>query len=218
MPPGLANGLMQQFAEATLATELIYSFVIIVISLMIYFSTKELYELTDHKGIKYFRFSFLFFAISYFFRSFVKFLILFFNDSSLVIEVYPVLTLVSLFFLMYASSMAIFYLVLSVSWKKWNGYSKEWIFHVIAILIAFASILLRNTLFVLEIFLILFLFIAVVIYLSSKQKKKKRSYLHTIYILLFAFWILNIIDILIPNVFQTFQLLIYFTSILLRRP
>ena len=47
-----------------LGTELIYSFVIIICSLMVYFGTKELYELSSYKGIKYFRQAFLFFAIS----------------------------------------------------------------------------------------------------------------------------------------------------------
>ena len=41
-----------------MTTEILYSFVIIFCSLMIYFGTKELYELSGHKGIKYFRYSF----------------------------------------------------------------------------------------------------------------------------------------------------------------
>lgn len=46
--------------DLRLGTEVIYSFVIIVCSLMIYFGTKELYELSSYKGIKYFRQAFLF--------------------------------------------------------------------------------------------------------------------------------------------------------------
>ena len=64
-----------------IGTELIYSFVIIVSSLMIYYSTKEMYELSSYKGIKYFRQAFLLFAIAYFFKSFIKILLVYFGTS-----------------------------------------------------------------------------------------------------------------------------------------
>jgi len=54
---GLGQGL-GKLMNAGISGEIIYSFVIIVCSLMIYFGTKELYKLTSHKGIKYFRLSF----------------------------------------------------------------------------------------------------------------------------------------------------------------
>ena len=61
-----------EFISLGMGAELIYSFVIILCSLLIYFETKELYELSSHKGIKYFRRSFLFFGIAYFVRYFIK--------------------------------------------------------------------------------------------------------------------------------------------------
>ena len=119
--PGIGRELMQQVARASLGAELIYSFVIIAISLMIYFGTKELYNLTNHKGIKYFRLAFLCFAVAFFFRSFIKFLLVSLNlDRILELNV-PALATFSLIVFMYASSMAVFYLLYSVMWKKWNG-------------------------------------------------------------------------------------------------
>ena len=47
-----------------IGAEIIYSFVIIVCSLMIYFGTREIYNLSSYKGIKYFRQAFLLFAIT----------------------------------------------------------------------------------------------------------------------------------------------------------
>ena len=44
--------------------EPIYSVIIILFSLFIYLRTKEIYELTYYKGIKYFRNAFLFFGIA----------------------------------------------------------------------------------------------------------------------------------------------------------
>ena len=64
-----------------IGAELIYSFVIIACSLMVYYGTKELYELSSYKGIKYFRQAFLFFAIAYFFRYSIRFILSFFNTN-----------------------------------------------------------------------------------------------------------------------------------------
>ena len=65
---------MRPLMSLGFGSELIYSFVIILCSLMVYFGTKELYELSSYKGIKYFREAFLFFAIAYAFRSVIKFI------------------------------------------------------------------------------------------------------------------------------------------------
>jgi len=53
-----------------------------------------------------------------------------------------------------------------------------------------------------------------IIYASNKvTKNKKTSKMHTIYMLLSTFWILNIVDTFIPNFLQSFQLLIYLASL-----
>ena len=97
-----------------LITELIYSFVIIIASLMVYFSTKELYDLSKHKGIKYFRLAFLYFAIAYFFRYFIKFFVYAFGIGRTPEFSPQFIGFLSLFVFLYASSMAIFYLLYSV--------------------------------------------------------------------------------------------------------
>ena len=201
-------------------TEIIYSFVIIVCSLMIYFGTKELYELSSHKGIKYFRQAFLFFAIAYFFRSFIKFILIYFNASQ-ILDIHHqasgfIFSQLTLGIFMYFSAMAIFYLLYSVMWKKWNGNSKKiYLFHFLAFAIALISIMFGNSLVYFGINFLLLLFVIFTFFISRKQSKHKKSKhnLHVIYTLLFLFWILNIIDILIPSFFQTFQLFIYLASL-----
>ena len=59
MPPHFAGPM------STIGTELLYSFIIIAISLIIYFSTREIEILSSYKGIKYFRFAFMFFGIAF---------------------------------------------------------------------------------------------------------------------------------------------------------
>jgi hypothetical protein len=204
---------IEHLAMLGFGAEVIYSFVIIICSLMIYFGTKEVYELSSYKGIKYFRQAFLFFAIAYFFRSFIKFVLSYFNIRE-ILDFAPILLgQISLFLFIYFSSMAMFYLLYSVMWKKWNGDSKKiYLFHLLALIISTVSILLRNPFVYLGLNLILLIFIIFSFYIAHKDSKKKKNNLYAIYILLFIFWIFNVIDILLPDFLQNTQLFIYLVS------
>lgn len=210
MPPS-----MQPFMDMGFGSEIIYSFVIIICSLIIYFGTKELYELSSYKGIKYFRLAFLFFAIAYFFRSFIKFILSYFNVSE-VLDFSPMIFgPIILFIFIYFSLIAVFYLFYSIVWKKWNGNSnKIYLLHILAVFIAFITLMSRNPLLYLGLNFFLLVFIMYVAYTSYKitKNKTKGINLYAIYLLLSIFWILNIFDILIPNFFQTFRLFIYLLS------
>lgn len=214
MPP------FEHFFALGFGTEIIYSFVIIVCSLMIYFGTKELYELSSYKGIKYFRQAFLFFALAYFVRSFIQFLLVFFGIKE-IFELSPALFgAITAFFFIYLSSISIFYLVYSIMWKKWNGNSDRiWLFHVLAIVIAVISAILRTPLVYFGINILLLFFVLVIVlraYRESKSKTKRHKghghNLYAIYMLLIIFWILNIIGVMVPGFFQIFQLFIYLIS------
>ena len=212
MPP---QPPIEMFMGLGFGSEVIYSFVIIVCSLMIYIGTRELYMLSSYKGIKYFRQAFLFFALAYFFRSFIKFALIYFNVGQIMDFSPRVFGPVTLFIFMYFSSMAIFYLLYSVMWKRLEGkFKKIYLFHFLAIIISLVSILSRSPIvnFGLNLFLLLFVILIVyTAYINTKNKTKGYN-LYTIYILLTVFWILNIIDILIPKFLDTFQLIIYLTS------
>jgi membrane-associated HD superfamily phosphohydrolase len=226
MPPGTGRIIFEEVGRTQfgnlfglgLGAELFYSFVIILCSLMIYFGTRELYELSSYKGIKYFRQAFLFFAIAYFFRSFIKFIVLYFNVEG-VIDFSPLVFgatgLLTQLFFMYFSSMAIFYLLYSVMWRKWNHSSfKIYLFHGLAFAMGLISILSRNPAVYFGLNLFLLFVVVSVVYISHQtlKDKKKGSSLYLVYVLLSAFWILNIIDALIPKFFQGFQLFIYMAS------
>jgi len=223
MPP-FNPQIIRNFFSPGFGTEIIYSLVIIVCSLMIYFGTKEIYELSSYKGIKYFRQAFLFFAIAYFFRSFIKFILVYFSANR-ILDISPriftpLLGQITLFLFMYFSSMAIFYLLYSVMWKKWNGNSKKIYFsHLFAFIISLLIILSRNALIYLGVNFLLFFIVLFIVFISYKNTKKKtKGYKHdlyAIYLLLSFFWILNIIDILIPEFLQTFQIFIYIASLII---
>jgi len=206
---------MQQLSQAALSTELIYAFLIIIVSLMIYFATKELYDLTKHKGIQYFRLAFLFFAVAFFFRSFIKIFVFFLEipkEYGLLIN--QLLGTGTVFLFMYFSALAIFYLVYSVKHKKWNNKNLTIIiFQLLAIIIGVIVIISKNPYVILAINLLFLTSILFVIFTTHSQRKNKHKSLYVIYILLFVFWILNIFNILIPNFLQFYHLLIYLASI-----
>lgn len=214
-------------------TEIIYSFVIILCSLMIYFGTKKLYELSSHKGIKYLRDSFLFFAIAYFFRSFIKIYFILTPHTRIPTFSLNLFQYVSFFIFIYFSSIAVFLLVYSMMWRKWGNSGKIYLFHAIALLVALISLYFNNAHIYLLVNLVVLAFIVavtIVAYgISKKQRRKKASddisFIHSpkrgqmkgniywVYVLLFGFWILNVIDVLIPRALETFQLFIYMISI-----
>lgn len=196
------------------STEIIYSFVIILCSLMVYFGTKELYELSSHKGIGYLRKSFLFFAIAFFFRSFIKIFFIITEPTRIMRHSFILFQITTLFIFIFFSSIAIFYLIYSMMWKKWNhDKNKIYIFYLLALAIALVSIMFNSVRIYFFINALLLAFVLAVIYFSHRnQKKKKKNSLYIIYILLFVFWLLNVLDIHVPEVFETFQILIYLAS------
>jgi len=206
----------QQMFDIGSGTELIYSFVIMLCSLMVFFGTKQIYELSSHKGIKYFRLAFLFFAIAYFARYFIKFFLMAFGIGSLRELSYlffdPTGKLTTFVF-MYLSSISVFYLLYSVMWKKWGNNKKIYLVHIAAILISLISIMSSDGYYLLFVNLFLFIIVSLTFYFARKNSKKKKHTFYAVYMLLVFFWILNILDILIPSFFQGFQIIVYLFSI-----
>jgi hypothetical protein len=200
-----------------IGAEIIYSFVVILCSLMIYFGTKELYDLTSYKGIKYFRQAFLLFAIAYLFRFVIEFVVLSFNLHE-ILEIYPlVLGYFALFIFMYLSSISIFYLIYSMSWKKFKNKPRMiFMFHAIAIVIALASIFFQNELFYIGLNVLLLISAIIMVGIASynqKHKPKKKNNLLMTYLLLFIFFILNVFNILVPIFLESLKLVIYLISL-----
>jgi hypothetical protein len=197
--------------------ELIYSFVIIVSSLMIYYSTKEMYELSSYKGIKYFRQSFLLFAIAYFFKSFIKVLLVYFGTSRIFDINARYIGSLTLFVFMFFGSLAVFYLVYSLMYKKWNGNSETLlgVFYILSLLLSFIIINTKEVWIFIGTGLFIFTVAIFGLFITHKQskEKKKKSNILIIYTLLFIFWILNIIDVLIQINSSFYQISLYLASI-----
>lgn len=193
------------------SVDIMYSFVIILASIMIYAATKELYELTEHKGIKYFRRAFLFFALAYFFRSWVKFSALFGAVDPFTMRA---LSWISLLLFMATSTVAALYLISSLFAKHLKTRQNEMLLHLTAGLFAFIILFVVNPLVHLAIHALLLLIMVGALTYAHKQKKKNNG-LYTIYVLMGIFWMLNLFDILIPSYLRPFQILVYLSSIAL---
>ncbi len=187
-----------------------YAAVVILACVLIFWRTRELSQLTGHRGIQYFRYTFLFFAFSYFFRFFGIV-----NQIGRYVDLRPHLNLVT-FAIIYVSSAAVLYLLFSLIWKKLRTSRTQdtWIIHGTALAIATVSVVFRYTeLFILSQILILLSAAVLSVYLRYTSKKKKGfSQFYYIYILLFVFWIVNTIGFAVPRFFPDIKLIVYAVS------
>ncbi len=182
--------------------ELIFSLLIIVICFFIYFKTNSAFRLTKHKGIRYFRATFLFFGIAYVFR----FLLRLSRFTSLIgcyksdfIYIIPI----SLILTSYASTVAIFYLFYSMMWKRIKCKYACLFIHIIALFIAIISFIYQEPLILI---IVQGMMLIIAILLGYIPHKIKNSILF-IYLLLVIFWIIALIPLstrlkLIPKCFH----------------
>ena len=181
------------FDPTRMGIELIYLLIVIAICLFIYFKTKDMYDLTKHKGIGYFRNAFLLFASAYIFR-FAFFL--FGNVSRLVFDFSlprQFMGPISLLFIGYLSTLAIFFLTMSTIWKRFKHKHVDHLLHAIALFISLVVFFLHSPVILTITQFILLVFAIVMSYLNSKRSKsKKHPHMFLVYVLLFLFWIINL--------------------------
>lgn len=195
---------------------LIYVLVVAIFCFVIYFKTRGLYKLSYHKGIKYFRNTFLFFGIMYVLRLFLypfrreMVIPYFFN-----IDLFKVM----LFIMVYASLMASIYLIYSIFWKKIGKtiFSKVYMVHILALIIALIAVKEKTPLIFIIPQVILFLLLVAVSFLHYKRTKYKEHYskLYLIYILIFLLWIITNVSEFLVLFFQEFILIIHSVLVVL---
>ena len=174
--------------------EIGYTFFILFFCFLIYIKTKEIYDLTKHKGIYYFRNTFLFFGLAYLLRFLFGIIMMTERWIDFIhIPRHAMRPLTSLF-TGYFSTMALLCLIYSTIWKRFS--SKEFFIasNIIALLIAVSAAISQEVFILTQIFLLI---IAIVLSIVIK-KKSKLSKIHILYFLLFLFWIISLI-LLIPR-------------------
>ncbi len=177
-----------------LLIKLVYAVVVTFSCFLVYLKTKELYELTAHKGIKYFRNTFLFFGIAYLIRIFLYSIISISSTLMLSRFFMHLMTNLSFFVMIYASSMAFIYLLLSVFWKKIDKklFNNPYLLNLIALIIAIASLDEHHPLIFLVLQTILLMLLIVLGYYNNKSSKKEpMSKLYKIYLMIFILWLVS---------------------------
>ncbi len=188
-----------------LAAELGYTLIIVFLCFMIYFKTREIYDLTKHEGIYYFRITFLFFGLAYIFRfvDLLSMLVRLTFDIHLLIDIFTIFPF-PLVFNGYFSTLAILSLTYSVIWKKLHFKHTLLLFNAIAILISGIAFISRSPFLLLlaqAVLLIFTIIMACYFYIRSR----KFSQLFILYVLFLLFWIINLLT-LVPQRFPPFEI------------
>ena len=165
--------------------------IVVFLCFMIFFKTREIYDLTKHKGIKYFRITFLFFGLAYLFRFLSILLILIKITFDIYSSVY-IFKIFTMVFVGYFSTMAILSLTYSTIWKKLQIKHTLLLFNVIAVLISCIALISRShSLLILSQAVLLSFTIIMATRMHSKSRKVSQVFI--LYILFFLFWIVNLI-------------------------
>ncbi len=214
-----------KLTPSMLYIEILFSIIIIIACYYIYKKTKEIYELTDHKGIEYFRKSFLFFGAGHILRFMIQIFSMLHRDFN----IFPFGPYGMRFFLMivgsimgYVSIMAIICLTYSLIWKymKIKKYDLI-ILNFIALLPIPLIIFLDYSIILIPFQLLFILFVgilALVVNSIKRRKRKKKNHflkLYSAYMLLYIFWGFNIAGIIvrfhpvINHIFRSLSIILF---------
>ena len=175
--------------------EIVYFLVIFALCLIIYFRTKEIYSLTKHKGIKYFRNTFLFFAFAFSFRLFTSLFFIFRGFSSRH-EPFHLMSF-AFTFIAYFSSLAILSLTLSLIWKQLSNIkiNLDLFMHLFVLLLTLIMFLTASFNILIFIQLVVFVFSVVLSFIVFAKTKRKSffSKMHLVYLFLFILWFVNLL-------------------------
>lgn len=180
---------------AKLAAELGYTLIVVFLCFMIYFKTREIYDLSKHEGINYFRITFLFFALAYIFRFLHIFSILvnITYDNDLLMGIFRSFPF-SLVFNGYFSTLAILSMTYSIIWKNMHIKHTLLLFNIIAILISGIAFISRSP-FILILAQAVLLIFTVTLACYYYIKSRKFSQLFILYVLFLLFWVVNLLTL-----------------------
>jgi hypothetical protein len=197
-------------------TEFVYFLLVTGLSAYIYFKTKEIYELTKHKGIYHFRNIFLFFCIAYFFRLLqivVMYSMDIFTSPFLPREFQPLY----FFFVSYFGTMAILSIIVSANIReiKIKEENLNALLHITAFVSSFIIMLIFSPFAMLLLQTLVFFVTIVMILIKSKEDKgpKLLSQNKITYVLLFIFWIFNVVSSIRRLVPREINLPLYLISV-----
>ena len=202
-----------------LALETVYSLLIIIPCLIIFFRFSKMYRFSNYKGLSYVKNAFLFFAVAFFLRYLVLLNRLFIGEFTGTIADFNALLFLMIFFM----TLPGFFLLYSLIWKNFEvkKYSSKplnlqvSIIYLLAIIIALADYLTNSFLFMYSSQITAYFIASFIAYKNYASDKKllKQFYLISMLLLLFAM-ILNVIAQYTIDAFPVIRLYTYALTIL----
>lgn len=189
------------FNHGNLIIDLIMNFIFVILAFIIFYKTKEMYKLTRYKGIKYFRYSFLFLGLAYFFRAFSLLIRYFFfiniagKFSSFFLWTIPI---------SFFGILSMLYLFLSLDWKRFINKDNEYLLYLFAFVFSIIFFVTRSH-FILLILQSLILLLVIIFHILKNRKNVQKMFF--LYSLLLIFWIFNLIIMLPKRIFPYFVFL-----------
>ncbi|MGV8162849.1 MAG: hypothetical protein ACP5N2_05975 [Candidatus Nanoarchaeia archaeon] len=182
-----------------MVSELIFTTLVVFLCFLIYFKTRESYQLTKYKGLGYFRQAFVFLGFSYIVRFIFSAMMLsgiVFNTGILGRGLLPLFIIP----LGYFSTIAIFYLLYSLIWKR---IEKNWLLivgHLSAIILTVVAFITRSPMMLLYLQSLLLVIAGITALLLHRGKNKRSSKninMKILYFLVSVLWLFNlwVIDI-----------------------
>ncbi len=189
--------------------EMIYSLMVIVLCMMIFYLTRELYSLSTHKGIRFFRMTFFFLGLAYLFRLVFQIIQLMIFQNHTHMEMWT-LNSALLLVTTYLSTSAIISLFYSVSWKEVRIPNFEILASMISIALAVLAFFTRE--YLLLVVIQASILLAGFIIGHLKAQKKHHSNIMALYMLIMLFWIFNLAT-LVPGWFMPVGLKVFLNVI-----
>lgn len=176
-----------------ISIELVYSLAVIILCLLIYFKTKDAYDLSKHKGIKYFRNAFMYFAVVFLFR--ILPIVLIFNQQLVTFGTYQIIVRTSLFLVSYFSILAILSLLSSMFSDK-VGDDWESTLHLISLFFAVLTFFAGFQIILVLLGLIMLVLLMIKGFICHKEKRISFfSKMTLTYFFLFVFYIINLVSL-----------------------
>ena len=196
--------------------ELVYSFLLISISLAIYLKTSRIYDLSRHRGIFHFRNIFLYFSLAFLFRLIHLFLliydIIFLPGPGMSVEGH----ILSLILVGFFSTMAIVSTMYTVAIRR-ISISNRRLFLIqigVALMMSVLSLMFRSPMLIIIATTGLLAASTTLVLINTTGSVSRRSlaFNRITYLLLLTFWILNVLTIGIAPGLFLFKLVIYIIS------
>lgn len=184
--------------------EAVHSAIIALICFIIYFKTREIQQLSLHEGVRYFRKTFLLFGIASLLKLLTRHLAVSFFLYPGILGISGEVIALGVLSILYAHTMAAFYLLYSLSWKNLD-WCKPWLMHIGALLIALTVLITNAQLLYLAFQVLLIAYSIRIIH------GKKPTQILVISELLLIFWTISLVDTLMP-ITPVWQILNYIVS------